>query len=179
MKVKYLFFIITGMLLSSCMNNASDNTQEESSLEDQISAQEEQLFGNENAKLNRREALEMVNLYKKFADKYPEDPRSPEFLFKAADISMNLNRPAPTIALFDNVLERYPDYEKAPTALFLKGFVLEDQMQNYEEARKVYELFLEKYPDSDFADDAEMSLKNLGKTPEELIREFEQGDESN
>jgi len=36
------------------------------------------------------------------------------------------------------------------------------------------EEFLEKYPDSDFADDARISLQNLGKSPEELIKELEE-----
>jgi TolA-binding protein len=86
---------------------------------------------------------------------------------------MNLQRPKETIALFDALLENYPDYEKTPSVLFLKAFVYEDQLRDLDHARMYYEEFIEKYPGSDFADDAEMSLKNLGKTPEELILEFE------
>jgi hypothetical protein len=33
--------------------------------------------------------------------------------------------------------------------------------------------FLKKYPKHPYCKDAEMSIKNLGKTDEELIREFE------
>ncbi len=50
---------------------------------------------------------------------------------------------------------------------------MKTSLRDLDECKKYYEEFLEKYPESDFADDAEMSLKNLGKTPEELIMEFE------
>ena len=75
--------------------------------------------------------------------------------------------------LYDEILDDYPDFEKAPTVLFLKAFVYDDQLQDYTNAKKYYELFLEKYPNNEFTDDAEISLKNLGKTPEELIEEFQ------
>jgi len=37
----------------------------------------------------------------------------------------------------------------------------------------LYREFLQKYPNHEFADDAELSLKNLGKTPEELLEQFQ------
>jgi inosine/xanthosine triphosphate pyrophosphatase family protein len=43
----------------------------------------------------------------------------------------------------------------------------------------IYELFLQKYPDNDFADDARISIENLGKTPEELIKQFEEQQQAN
>lgn len=173
MKLSGILFAIMLFSIVACENNTSSKVEKELTLQEQIDVLEEEMFSGESAKMDKRKALDMVNLYVQFADKYPEEPNSPDYLFKAADISMNLNRPTKTIQIYDKIMSRYPDYSKTPTALFLKAFVLEDQMQSYDEAKVNYELFLEKYPDSEFADDAEMSLKNLGKTPEELIREFE------
>ena len=173
MKASHVLIILSLTILSSCQNNTSGDGNNERVSEEQISALEEELFNSQSMRLDKRKALDLVNLYEDFADGNPDDPRSADYLFRAADISINLNRPTKTIALFDKLMGRYPTHEKAPTALFLKGFVMEDQMQDYEGAGEVYELFLEKYPNSSFADDAEMSLKNLGKTPEQLIEEFE------
>jgi hypothetical protein len=39
-------------------------------------------------------------------------------------------------------------------------------------------MFIQTYPDNEFADDAAISIENMGKTPEELIREFEAKNES-
>ena len=171
MKAHLLIIALAGIILYSCdgFNGNSD-----ASLEDQINDAERALFSDSIAKIDKRKALDIVNLYQDFAEAYPDDPRSPEYLFKAGDLSINLNRPTKTIHIFETLISRYPESEKAATSLFLKGFVLEDQMKDFDEARRVYEEFLEKYPDSEFADDAEISIANLGKTPEELIREFEQ-----
>ena len=177
MKLTNILIAVIALLLFSCENDTTKEEPKEIPIEEQIVELENELFGDQNAKMDKRKALDMVNLYVDFANKYPDDPKSPDYLFKAADISMNLNRPSKTIHIYDVIMYRYPDYSKTPTALFLKAFVFEDQMQNYKEAKLNYELFIEKYPDSEFADDALMSLKNLGKTPEELIREFEQNEQ--
>ena len=57
--------------------------------------------------------------------------------------------------------------------LFFKGFVYENMLKDLDKARETYLQFIEKYPKDDFADDAQMALLNLGKTPEMLIKEFE------
>jgi tetratricopeptide (TPR) repeat protein len=57
--------------------------------------------------------------------------------------------------------------------LFLKGYVYENNLGRLDKAKAIYEEFLQKYPDNDFADDAEVSLKYLGKSPEELIEIFQ------
>jgi len=142
-------------------------------LNDSIAMLENEIFNPEKDKLDRAKAVELIDLYQKVAKEYPESDSAPEYLFKAGDISINVQNANKTLMIFDEILIDYPDYKKAPTVLFLKAFVYDDQLQDYANAKKYYELFLEKYPDSEFADDAEISLKNLGKTPEELIEEFQ------
>lgn len=171
-RVFSIYMVAILFILASCDSSVKES--EEKSLEDSIAEYEAELFKPNQTKLDKRKALDLVNLYVEYADQNPEDPESPEYLFKASDISMNLNRPQKTIELFDRILVSYPTYSKTPSALFLKAFVYEDQLQDYDAAREYYTLFMETYPDSEFADDAEISLKNLGKSPEELIREFEE-----
>jgi len=52
--------------------------------------------------------------------------------------------------------------------------VYENNLGELAKAEEIYKKFLELYPDNDFADDAEISLKYLGKSPEELIEIFQQ-----
>ena len=87
---------------------------------------------------------------------------------------MNLNNPQRTIGIADRLCKEYPDYAKTPVAMFVKGFVYETQYGNEEAARKAYEEFIKAYPDSELVNDAKASIENLGLTPEELIRKFEQ-----
>jgi hypothetical protein len=46
-------------------------------------------------------------------------------------------------------------------------------IQKYEDASRYYRLFLKKYPNHPLAKDAKISLDNIGKTPEDLVKEFE------
>ena len=139
-----------------------------------ISKLEMQLFSSTNSSVNKIKANELVLLYLDFAEKYTEDSLVPNYLFKAADISMNIMESGKAIEIFDRIINNYPDYKKAPECLFLKGFVYENNLHDLVNAKKYYTKFIEQYPDNDFADDAKMSIKNLGKSPEELIREFEE-----
>lgn len=167
---KYFFIAVVVFIGFSCagpQKNASDE------LKNSIALTEEKLYNNDDIKIQKVDAVNLIGLYQKYATEYPEDSLAPVYLFRASDLSMNLQRPKETISLFNELLEKYPDYDKTPSVLFLKAFVYEDQMGDLENAKTYYEEFLDKYPDSDFADDAEMSLKNLGKSPEELILEFE------
>ena len=71
------------------------------------------------------------------------------------------------------MINEYPEYRNISTVYFLKGFVYEDQLRDYQMAKNCYMEYIEKYPNSVFADDALISLQNLGKSPDELIEEFE------
>jgi len=161
--------------IASCSGPENKKTVSKQDIQDSISVFEKALFNPEVKKINKSKVLKIINFYTEYAERYPDDSLSPVYLFKASDVSMNLYRPSETIKILDTILIRYPDYEKTPTALFLKAFIYEDQVKNYDRARKYYQMFIDKYPDNEFADDAQMSLDNLGKSPEELIKSFEKG----
>lgn len=162
------------VFMVSCAGPDKKKSESDIDIKSSIETLETELFGSTANKIDRKKAIELIDLYVEYATKFPEDDLSPEYLYKAADISMNMKRPIQTIELFDLLMNKYPDFDKTPTVLFLKAFVYEDQMNDFDRAKKYYEEFLAKYPDNEFADDAEVSLKNLGKTPEELIKEFEE-----
>lgn len=141
--------------------------------QEKISVLEAELFSQSSGMINKEKADEVVDLYITFADTYPEDSISAEYLFKAADISMNMNLPTKAINLYKRIRAEYPGFRKAPECLFLTGYIYENYLGKLEEAKAIYEEFIDKYPDNDFADDAQISINNLGKSPEELIKEFE------
>lgn len=137
---------------------------------------ETELFDNEMifTEEGKSKALDLVTLYMSYAEKNPDDTMSAGYLFKAADITMNLGDPGKAIGIYNKIIYTYPGYQKVPECMFLVAYIYENYLQNYGKAKDLYEEFIRKYPDNAFADDAKMSIKNMGKTPEELIREFEQ-----
>ena len=119
-------------------------------------------------------ASDLVSAYCDFADANPDDAMTPEYLFKAVDVSMNLNEPQRTIYIIDKLVKEYPDYPRTQAALFVKAFIFETRYNNLDMAKKLYEQYLSQYPDGEFANDCRASIENLGLTPEELVKKFEE-----
>jgi outer membrane protein assembly factor BamD (BamD/ComL family) len=171
MKKTIILLLALMVMLASC--NFPGKESDMQALKNLIALLEKEVFNPANEKLDNAKARELIRLYEKAAKLEPKSKDAPEYLFKAADLSINVQTPSETILIYDEILVDYPEYEKAPAVLFLKAFVYDDQLHDYVNAKKYYELFIEKYPNNEFTDDAEISLKNLGKTPEELIEEFQ------
>lgn len=123
--------------------------------------------------MDQEKATELMEAYAMYASKHPDQERSADYMFKAGELAMGLNRSLDAIKYFSITYGRYANYDKRPYALFLKAFVLENQVNDYEQATQVYQTFIEEYPDHPMYDDAKYSIENMGKTPEELIKEFE------
>jgi outer membrane protein assembly factor BamD (BamD/ComL family) len=132
---------------------------------------------------NPKDEVSAYNLqveYDDFATRFPDDPQAPEFLYKTATISINLNWGESAVKVLEKFLQLFPADKRAPEALFFLGFVYDNQINDDNKAGTYYNDFLKKYPKHVLAKDVEASIRNLGKTDEELIREFEQmnGDSS-
>jgi len=119
-------------------------------------------------------ASELVAAYTEYAEKFKDSPEAPDYLYKAADILLNINKSREALDLYNRIIYQYPNYKKVPECLFLVAYIYENYEQNFGKAKEVYEMFIAKYPNHDFADDAAISIQNMGKSPEELIRMFEE-----
>lgn len=154
------------LLVSSCKPNPDKMMK-------QIAASEKELYAAGSPIPDKAKVKEMLDLYTKFADTYAKDTLAPAYLYKAANLSMNTNQNDNAILLLDRIIKEYPDYSKLPETYFLKAFIYDNNIKNINKAREAYTEFLKKFPKSDLADDAVISLDNLGKTPELIIQEFE------
>ena len=117
---------------------------------------------------------ELIDAYQAYANKYPADTLGAEYLFKAADYYRYLHKPVKSIALYKNIYNSYPTSAKRPYALVLQGFTYENEMGKLDSAKAKYLEFLNVYPTHPIAKDVQTTVANLGKTPEQLISEFEE-----
>jgi tetratricopeptide (TPR) repeat protein len=170
MKKSFQFLMVTAfvLVLSACQSQRTKDIKI-------IEKAEKEAFA-ENGALNADKVNELIAAYIAFADKFKDDTLAPSYIFKAGDIALNTNRSMEAIRFYDRILNDFPDYRKAPEALFLKGYVYENNLGRLDKAKEIYEAFIAKYPTNEFADDAEVSLKYLGKSPEELIEIFQSSD---
>lgn len=140
----------------------------------QIQSMEKSLFAPDASSFSKEKADSLLVMYSDFIKKHPEDSLSPGYLFKSANITMNAGNGTRSIELFDQYIKDYPDKPKASLCLFFKAFIYENLIHDLDKAREIYLLFIEKYPTDDFTNDAKLALMNLGKSPEMLVREFEE-----
>ena len=163
---KLSFLLIIALIFIGC--NSNDPAK-------RIEKLEKQAFSTEKA-IDPKVASDLVSAYCDFADANPEDAMAPEYLFKAMDVSMNLNEPQRTIYIIDKLLKEYPDFPGTQAALFVKAFIFETRYNNLNMAKKLYEQYLQLYPDGEFANDCRASIEYLGLSPEELVKKFEEQD---
>jgi len=128
----------------------------------------------DNTGINRAAAMNYVDACEAYALAYPKSPKAAESLFKSAEVAKSLRTFPKSLSLYDWILEKYPNYEKAPTALFLKGFIIENNIGDDKKAREIYDQFLAEYPSNDLADDVEFLIENLGKSDEEILQMIEE-----
>lgn len=124
--------------------------------------------------LDKEKGLELINSYVGFVKTYPEDTATAMYLFKAGEIAMNLQLGEQAINLFKNASSAQEGFTKEPECIFLAAFIYENQLGQLAEAKSLYQLFLKKYPNHPLAKDAKASIQYLGKSPEELIKMFQE-----
>lgn len=104
----------------------------------------------------------------------PSYPGMPDLLLKAAETARTMRSFNKTLELYNQIIQNYPDFEKIPQIKFLEAFTLDNDLKQFGLARTKYEAFIATYPNHEFADDTQFLLENLGKTDEDIIKNFEE-----
>ena len=131
-----------------------------------------------NTNLNENKVPEAVLLFEEIIDEYPESDKAPEVLSRLASIYQNkmikslsdTESLEKAVSLFRKIYDDYPESSQAPTGLFMSGFVLANELNNYDKATETYNLFLENYPTHELATSAKEEVENMGLSPEEILK---------
>ncbi|WP_367389885.1 tol-pal system YbgF family protein [Lewinella sp. LCG006] len=118
-------------------------------------------------------AKQYIALTEIYAKAKPDAPESPEQLYKAGEIARSIGAYQQALSIYATIEGFFPQYEKAPKALFMQGFTYAEDLGDEEKAREFYEAFIAKYPNDDFVDDAQILLETLGKSDEEIFQQLE------
>jgi len=142
------------------------------SLTEHIDAIGGKMYNEKTHKLDIKVAGSFIQVCELYALLKPEDSQSPNYLHKAGETARAIRAFPQAINIYDRIYAKYPSFEKAPQALFLKAFTYDNDLKDFDKAKALYTEFLKKFPNDDFADDTEFLLKNLGKNDEEIIQDF-------
>jgi tetratricopeptide (TPR) repeat protein len=123
--------------------------------------------------IDAEKAATYVAEAERYADVRAGDTSAVYYLFKAAEVATVQRQYAKAIALYGRIEGEFSSHPRAPQALFMQAFTYDENLGQIETAREKYEEFIAKYPQDDFADDAQIMLDNLGKSDAEILRELE------
>ncbi len=170
-------------ILSICFGEAYPGDSRKVELLAQLSSQQtpeeylvelaKSIFPDSANTYDKEKAFNYVDACEAYALVLPQSDKAPEFLFSAAQTSKLLQTYDKCISLFDWIIEKYPSHMKAENSAFMKGFLFDNDLKDTALARKFYLEFIQKFPKSEFVDDAQMLINNLGKTEEEILEELQ------
>ena len=158
--------LISTLLFISCDSQLKKDAKGIASLEQELTAEAE--------KPNQAKLDELMNKYLSFVANHSQDTAAPQYLYKALSLAIGTNQGEKAMELADRTLNDYPQSDKIAETVFLKAYIYENLLSNLGQAQKTYRDFIARFPDHDLTDDAEAALANLGKSPEEMVKEFEQ-----
>lgn len=125
-----------------------------------------------------RKAEILLLRYRDYITVNPRDSMTAEYLFKAADLSLGVNKPKASIAYLDRLIQDFPDFRKGPEMMLFRGFIYEAHLKQHAEAVKAYEAMIKRFPNHRLAEDAKASIANLTMSEEELIEKFKAQNEA-
>jgi len=134
---------------------------------------EAQLYPESAAKIDPIAAGKLNRKYETYAKRFPKDEKAADYLYKAGEVARSTGDMRRSVSLLEQLYDDYRNYEKAPQALFLAGFIYENDLKNLDKAKEIYNTFMKKYPKHELAKSVEFSLQNLGKPADEIIKGFE------
>ncbi len=188
---KIAFIIISIFLLVACGNNKDkeDIKVEEAQVEENpVDTYEERtleiqkytaILFEDSLNFNMAAAEKLLAAYEDFLKHHSFEAESFEIEFKAGELAKAMNKPHVAVKHFNGLIDRRPQHEKAPMALFYKAMVVGDMLGEHETAKIFYQEFIDKYPDHPFVESAKASIELEGKDLNEIVKEFEKKNQAN
>jgi TolA-binding protein len=157
---KLFLLLISGLFLIGCSSKTAEeykNTAEEH--------------------LQNNNIVQAVEAYENLVREYPRSEYTSEALYKLGSLyqskmisdmtpAQSLEKAADTFRLLQ---EKHPKDSRAPMALFMAAYIKANELNNYQEATELYNLFLKKYPKHELASSAAQELEIMGLSPDEVL----------
>jgi TolA-binding protein len=135
------------------------------------------LFDSAELKNESKNYSQALKEYESVIEGYPESEYAAKCLMKIASMYQmfvipnisNQESSKQAVNYYRKMYQKFPANKETPKALFLCGFLLANEVKNYEEAKIAYQTFLDKFPKNELVSQVKLELENLGKSPEEIL----------
>ncbi len=159
----FCFLFIFTMIAVSCQNQKSER--------ESLNKLRQDFWKDKTNEANMQKATQLDSAYKAYRAEYPDDTSNAEFLFENAKLHLTaLKNTDVAIEMLEQLSKKYPQSPRAPEAMYQRGFLLENELQLSDKAREQYQELIDKYPNHPFAKEAQITIKYVGKSPEEMLK---------
>lgn len=124
------------------------------------------------AGINRSVYPQLANAYMQSVAINPKADDAAGKLKDAGELYMSVGDAMSAAKVWEQLIAGYPEADAAKSGMFQLAFCYEQFFKDLDKAKAMYERFLKKYPDDQLATSAEFSLKNLGKSADEILENF-------
>lgn len=172
----FLLLAAFGLIVTSCQQKSgkkADLTEPRETIVGRIDSIEKVLL-HEDVALNDAAAAQIVKDYLRYQERWPDDPKCPDYLFKAADVMRGMYRVQDACTALDLLVRRYPKSPQAPEALFFAGFMLHNDISEQEKANEFLQRVIEEYPLHPRAVEARQMIQVMGMDEQDLLRYLEE-----
>ncbi len=85
---------------------------------------------------------------------------------KTASLSDSL-----AVEQFHQLVQQFPTSPLAPKAAFQMGFILENDLKQFDNAKAAYRNYIKAFPNHEMVKDAQFEIDNMGKPLEDIINQ--------
>lgn len=121
---------------------------------------------------SKEDMKKAVTAFQNFANIFPTDDKAADYLLRASDVALTLGQNEKSVKILGRIINEYPTYEKIESVYYNRASHTDFELRDTTLARVYYNEFMEKFPDSDFMDDAQARLDQNFMSLEELIESF-------
>ncbi|MFK8046147.1 MAG: tol-pal system YbgF family protein [Crocinitomicaceae bacterium] len=123
---------------------------------------------------DKKDVTKAIVLYQNFANYFPDDSKTPDYLFRVSDFHLGGGRPDQAVRVLSDIIEKYPDYERLESVYFARASHVDFDIRDTTLAKTYYNDFLKMYPDSKFSENVNSRLKTVSLSIEDLVKQFEE-----
>ena len=130
-----------------------------------------------NKSIKQNNISKAVESYQTLLKEYPHSHEAPDAMFRLATLYQNKlvknisekESLEKAVSLFEELNTKYSGSKIAPKALFMSGFVLANDIRDFNRATAVFRKFIRIYPNNELTSSAREELNNMGMTPAEIL----------
>lgn len=119
---------------------------------------------------DRNTGLRLLQAYQTYYNKNGKDSLSLHYLFEGARVADALGKYQKSIDMLANYHDLIGDENKKAEAAFLVAFIYDAHLKDSKSAIEYYNKVIERYPKSQWADQAKAALHLVNKSDEDLIK---------